>query len=453
MKKRAILSMILVLLFIFTACTSTQPTAPSQDSTDKNVEPTKEPVVEPSVEPVTIRTSVWGGEARFKLYDQVFDLYESENPHVTILRDYLAWGDYWVKKATQAAGGNLPDMTNVSWYSIREYAEKGMYVPLDQYIESGDINIDGWNDLVLDTGKVDGVLYSLPIGVSIDGLMSNKTLIEKAGMEVPPYEITYEDYKDYLLELQGKLPDEVWATTDKGKDFKSLSTWVRQKYGVEFYSPDGNSLGYTKEALKEWLEYWADLRDAGAIVPVAVSQELAGGDPWADTVEAREWVCTWMAPDNQLSIFQLYTKGELTIGRTPIMSDEGVNKYGEILLMTGFSLASNSKVPDETIKLINWFPRNIEGNRIFNADQGFVGVPEVVDMLTEMAEPKKAEFFNHATKVSISQPPVPPTIPWAVGSQAVVSAYERQYDELLYGKKTIDQVVDDFFAEAEELLR
>ena len=460
MRSKVIICLLLSIMLVVSACgqaTTAPTTAPAATTTGGGA--TTAPAATTAgttapAQPVTMRLAVWGGEARFKLYDQVFKLYTDENPHVTLQKEYLAWNDYWVKKATQAAGNNLPDLTNVSWYSIREYAAKGMYVPLKPYVDSGVVKTDGFLDLVLDTGKVDGVLYALPIGVSIDGLIANTTLIESVGMKAPSFEISYEDFVDYVLELQTKLPDRVWALTDQGGDQKQLATWVRQEYGVEFYAPDGKGLGFTKEALKEWLNYWQVFRDAGAIVPAEVTAELAGGDPWADTVQAREWVCLWAAPDNQLTIFQLYAKGKLTIGRTPF-STTGPNKYGEILLTTGFAIAKNSKIPDEVAKLVNWFPYSIEGNRIFNADQGFVGVPEVVDMLKakwQAAEPQKVEFFNHANAIANSKPAVPPTIPWAVGAAAVTAAWTRQYDELRYGRKTIDQVVDDFFAEATTLL-
>ena len=203
------------------------------------------------------------------------------------------------------------------------------------------------------------------------------------------------------------------------------------------------------------MEWWQVFRDAGAVVPPEITAELEGGDPWADTVQAREWVCLWSSPDNQLTIYQLYAEGEIGIGRWPYNASGSGNKWAEILLTTAFAIATNSNVKDDVAHLVNWFPYSIEGNRIFNADQGFVGVPEVVDMLKQKwteSEPQKVQFFNHANSVATSNPPVPPTIPWATGHTAVVSAFERQYDEVRYGNKTIDQMVDDFFAEAETLL-
>lgn len=454
MKKRIAITILLVLALLLVACGPQGTTTTTTTGSGGTTTTTTQGATDEEKDPVTIRTAVWGGEARFKLYDQVFALYEDEFPHVTIQKEYLAWSDYWVKKATQAAGNNLPDMTNISWYSIREYADRGMYVNLEPYVESGVIDIDNFLDLVLDTGKVDGVLYGVPIGVSIDGLMANKTLIESVGGQIPAFEVSYDDFINYVLDLQTKLPAGIYAITDQGRDQKQAATWIRQQYGVEFYADDGRSLGFPKEALKEWMEMWQVWREAGAVVPAEVSAELAGGDPWADTVQAREWVCLWFAPNNQLTIFQLYAEGQIVIGRQPY-SATGPQKWGEILLTTCFGIASNSTIPDETAHLVNWFPHSIEGNRIFNADQGFVGVPEVVDMLVdkwEAEEPQKVEFFNHANAVATSNPAVAPTIPWAVGHTAVVGAFERQYDEVRYGQKSIDQMVDDFFAEANELL-
>ncbi len=82
-------------------------------------------------------------------------------------------------------------------------------------------------------------------------------------------------------------------------------------------------------------------------------------------------------------------------------------------------------------------------------------MPEVADVLMGMAEaesPQKLAFFKHAESVTNSNPPAPATIPWAIGSVAVDAAYQRQYDEIRYGQKTMDQMIDDFFVEAGKLL-
>src|ERR1043165_2872045 len=72
-----------------------------------------------------IRLIWWGNPERDKRTNAVIDLYQKANAGVTIDPETYAWNDYWPKLATQAAGQNLPDVIQMDYRYIFEYARRG----------------------------------------------------------------------------------------------------------------------------------------------------------------------------------------------------------------------------------------------------------------------------------------------------------------------------------------
>ena len=60
-------------------------------------------------------------------------LYSTQNPGVTIDGETLGWDDYWPRLATQTAGRNAPDVIQMDYRYIFEYARRGALLPLDEY--------------------------------------------------------------------------------------------------------------------------------------------------------------------------------------------------------------------------------------------------------------------------------------------------------------------------------
>ena len=80
-----------------------------------------------------LRLTFWGGQARADRTYAVTDLYKAAKG-TDVEGEFLAWNDYWPKLATQTAGGNAPDVIQMDYRYIVEYAKRNAIAPLDEFV-------------------------------------------------------------------------------------------------------------------------------------------------------------------------------------------------------------------------------------------------------------------------------------------------------------------------------
>jgi multiple sugar transport system substrate-binding protein len=397
----------------------------------------------PSEDQITLRMAWWGGLERNEIYNAIADLYEEQNPNVEILREYAGWSDYWTRTATQAAGGNLPCVTASVIDTLTEYAQRGAYASLDPFVEAGIIDLSNWDQTVLEGTRIDGSLYMIPTGVTINAVVVNEDLIRRAGMEPPPFEITFDEFASYTRELQANLPDDVWATTNGAGYSEHFQSWVLQK-GYQIATEDASDVGFPPEVMIEFFEYWYDLYNDGVVLPIEISSQPLG-DAWADSFLATGRVAMQFTNSNQLKIYQLYTDDNLVLMRNPMMAD-GENEAGEYMRASALSIAANCETPEEAARFINWFVNDVEAATIFNMELGAVGPEHVQEALRATIDPKDVLVLDHFNAVLQD---IPEKMPDPMGTAAVLAAQRRANEAISYGTP-IEQAVEVFFNEARE---
>src|SRR3569833_1675006 len=121
---------------------------------------------------VHLRLYWWGGQARADRTNAVSDLYAKVNPGFTYDKDFNAFNDYWPKLGTQVAGGNAPDVFQMDYRYIVEYANRGAVQALDDYVGKS-LNLDDFDKDQIEGGMVIGQLYAVSLGASSDALLVN----------------------------------------------------------------------------------------------------------------------------------------------------------------------------------------------------------------------------------------------------------------------------------------
>jgi len=426
--------MILLLGFNLVACSSNNESVSGENDSSE----------------VELRFAWWGSAERDKIYNQILDLYEEQNPNVKIIREPSSWNDYWTKLSTQAAGGNLPDVFGLHLLLYgNEYFSKNVLEPLDSYVDNGQISTDGWDQSVIDAGTYKDQLYALAKGVTIQSLIVNISKLEELGIEPPSSDLTYEDFKDYALKISKKLPEgEYVISGDPTTIEHGVEMWARQK-GGSFVKEDGSDLGISKEDLKAYWTYWDDLRKEGVIPPGQVSAEQAGVTDESTLFGTGKAVFI-ERPTNQAKVFAKYVGGDkLGIMRYPMMSD-GEFKSGEQLQVPAIVMSKKSKHKEEAAKLISWFVNDLEATKIYKAENGLPGTEPVRENLKAELDPLDVEAINILEKVGED---IPPTTIRPNGSVEVLSIYKRYAEMVAFGKVEIDDAVDQFFAEAKKALK
>ncbi len=124
----------------------------------------------------------WGGQARADRTYGVTDLYTKGVRHRRIEGEFSAFGDYWPKLATQVAGGNSPDLIQMDYRYIVEYATRNSIAPLGRVRRRRPRSVDFDADQ-LEGGKVDGKLPGISLGANSAANILNVAAFEEAGVE------------------------------------------------------------------------------------------------------------------------------------------------------------------------------------------------------------------------------------------------------------------------------
>ncbi|MCM3439370.1 ABC transporter substrate-binding protein [Metabacillus halosaccharovorans] len=440
MNVRRFFSVILILLLSISLVACNSESGSSTENADNNKN---------GSDKVEIRFAWWGSAERDKIYNQILDLYEEQNPNVKIIREPTGWNDYWTKLSTQAAGKNLPDVFGLHLLLYgNEYFTKDVLEPLDTYVESGVISTEGWDQSVLDAGTYNNQLLALAKGVTIQSFITNISKIEKLGMELPPANMTYEDLKEYALEMKEKLPEgEYVFSGDPTSIEHGIEMWARQR-GGSFLKEDGSELGFSKEDLTDYWTYWDDFRKAGVIPSGEVSAEQSGVTD-ENTLFATGKAIFIERPTNQAKVFANYAGGDkLGILRYPLMED-GQYKSGEQLQVPAIVMSKNAKNKEEAAKLINWFVNDLEATKIYKAENGLPGTAPVRDNLTDVLDPLDVEAIEIMEKVGEE---IPPTTIRPNGSVEILTIYKRYAEMVAFEKLSIKDAVDQFFDETNKAL-
>ena len=80
-----------------------------------------------------LRCFWWGNPDRDKRTKAALDAYKAKSG-TEISAEALGWGDYWTKLGTQTAGGNAPDLIQMDYRYIFEYARRETLLALDAQV-------------------------------------------------------------------------------------------------------------------------------------------------------------------------------------------------------------------------------------------------------------------------------------------------------------------------------
>lgn len=394
-------------------------------------------------EKVELRISWWGGEARAELYRQILDNFEKTYPHIKVNREFADFNPYWDKLTTQAAGGNAPDVVHMHLTKIADYAKRNQLLALDEQIQAKEIDLSDFSPDIVNTGKINGKTYMVTIGNSSSSIIYNADLFKRVGVTPPADNWTWDQFADKAIELKKAVNrDDFWAIEGPGEG--NFGQMLRSK-GKDLYTPDGK-LGYTKEDMIEFMQFWEKLRQAGAIPPAATQAEL-GGKEFEQSMFAKGMAGMTFKATNQLKIFQQKSQDQLEITRVPTLPG---GKGGETVEGAYMSIYSKSKHPKEAALLINYFINDPEAAKIFKAEHGPVGSKKMNEVLKPMLDPSSIKVIDFMDKVAphlqiASTPPI--------GGNEISKQFKSAIEVVAFGKNPIEKAVDDYFAEAAKTLK
>lgn len=311
-----------------------------------------------------IQVAWWGGSDRAKRTQQVIALFEKSHPGVHVSASFSDINSYFQKLNTQAAGGGLPDVVQLGGGYVPQYMHEGQLLDLSSLVSKGTIDTGDFDQSQINQGTVDGKLYAVSVGGNMPALIYNKTMIEKAGMQPPADNLTWDTFASYLADLGKRLPSGTYALDHYNGPMFDI--WVRQLY-PESYTPDNKKPNYTVSDVQNYLQYWENLRRAGLNVPGdIVAGEIQSSSP--NTAPIVLGKCAIMTNwTNFLSQYQTLMKDELAMTRCP----SGGKQAGDYVQASQFlSIAANSKQPEVAAQFINFFTHDEGALKILGVERG-----------------------------------------------------------------------------------
>ena len=251
-----------------------------------------------SEEPITIRIMVPVSASQAKPLaelDMIKEYEEKTNVHVEW--EEVSMEAYAEKYKLTLASGDLPDAFGPSFaYDpsvIYKYAQEGMIVPLDEYIQSSTVNIKKWmneyDEFRALSTYPDGHIYALPSidenqNIRVDNLLYiNQSFLDKLNMEMPK---TLDELGDYLRsvttrDLNGDGRNEYGLSFEALQNAPSKYTYLFGLFGVAWdtksymNSRQGTTeleFAPTMEETRKALEYFHGWYEEGLLDPENFTQ-------------------------------------------------------------------------------------------------------------------------------------------------------------------------------------
>ncbi|MEC0202238.1 extracellular solute-binding protein [Paenibacillus lautus] len=427
MLKKCFVGILASLLLFVTACSGTDHTGEG-GSTDAGTEPGGQ---------VELRMMWWGDQKRADITNEALKVFQDKHPNIKIVGEFSPSSGYFDKLNTQLASGTAPDIFFLGG-NVVDYAKKDVLLNLDPYVGS-ELNLDGMDATMVEYGRLDGKLQHISAGANARGIVINKALFEKAGIPLPDRDWDWEEFAAISKELSDKLGDGVYGTYNFTVD--GMDIFLKQR-GKQLYDMENGKLGFAKEDIQEWFEYWEQASKAGGIV----TPELQVSNPHDDT--SKSLLITGKAamsllPSNQLAAFQSLTEDPLILHPVP----RGPKGTGVVFESSqGLSGYANTKHPKEVATLMDFWINDPEAAKILGNDRGVPVTEANRNLLQEEAGPVEEIVYNYTSLVSEATKTEPFDVSYNPPGFAEFSKLaQTTTQEIGFGRKNVELAVTDFY--------
>lgn len=392
-----------------------------------------------------LRLLFWGGQDRADRTYKVVDLFDTASGN-KMEAEFLAWNDYWPKLATQTAGGNAPDVVQMDYRYIVEYAKRNAIAPIDEL--GAKLADAGFDADQLEGGKVDGKLYGISLGANSVAMLINTAAFEEAGAEVPTNAWTF----DTLMDIGEKFASAnirggMRAIADGSYSEPFLDNWLRQK-GKALYTADGQ-LGFDEADAVEWYQMWNKLRDAKVCVAPDVQAMDTG--PLESTMLVTGKSALMPSNSNQLVAFQGLIPDPLNMCGYPRIGEGiGGGHYRKPSMF--FSVGGSSADKEAAASFVDFFVSDPEAAKILTVERGIPCLPSTRDVVEPLLDGPNKIALNFVANLGDLLGPLPPPPPAAAG-EVDSSLIRTLGQEVGFGAKTAEQAGKELVEGATAILQ
>lgn len=219
---------------------------------------------------VKLKVATWAGAEELREFEElVAKVNTTATDYVIEVQSIPA--DYYQKLQTMIAGKQSPDFMWLSQEYIAQYASLGAIAPLDEHLNGlASYKADDYFQGTIDVGQYKDQLYALPWISQPYMLYYNQDMFEKAGVELPTNDWTWEDFIAAGKQL---TKDGEWGALLNNIP-TAMYTW---SYGGDVFDKDGNIKLDSPESIKG-LEMYQSVVKSGIAPARAQADSMGNGD-------------------------------------------------------------------------------------------------------------------------------------------------------------------------------
>jgi multiple sugar transport system substrate-binding protein len=400
--------------------------------------PDAAPTFDPNEE-VSLDLAFWGNDVRADLYNQAIVAFNEEYPNITVNATFLTFPEFWEKRQTEAAGGNLPDVMQFDYSYLRQYSENNLLLDLDPYL-GNIIETDPLPENILDIGVVNDTTYGITTSTNAWGLFTNPVLLEKAG--VAEFEGgSWDDYAEWMGEVTDGAGGEFWGGADFTGRIQNFELQLRSE-GQNLFNEDGTP-GFDEERLTEFWESGQDVRD-GIGIPQQRVEEVAPKGAFDSALTASELTWDNFGAGYLAGLGEGYT--ELGLIAPPVTEEGAQDLYLKPSML--HTISASTEHPEAAATLVNFLVNSPESGEIFGTNRGLPASETALEAaeLDPLSQQVKDYEASIADRLG-DAPPVP-----IVGYGTLEEKFRQLGTELAFGTVTVDDAVSQFFAEMDVVL-
>lgn len=174
----------------------------------------------------------------------IIDAFETENPDITIKVQNASFEDYFTSLKTRIAGNTAPDTFELNYENFVSFASSGALLDLEKSAP-GSIDKSVYFPKAYDAFNYQGVQLGLPESFSVVVLIYNKDLFDKAGLDYPTADWTWEDEAAAATKLTDAA-NGVYGEYQPVQFFEFYKSLAQS--GGQFFNADNTEATFNSEA-------------------------------------------------------------------------------------------------------------------------------------------------------------------------------------------------------------
>ncbi|RNA68419.1 sugar ABC transporter substrate-binding protein [Alteribacter keqinensis] len=282
---------------------------------------------------------VWAMGEEGNNLPKLLEGFTEDNPDINIDVQAIPWDQSHEKLLTAVASGNGPDVLQLGTTRVPEFADAGILLPLDEYMdEYPEFAPENFFDGAVESTQFDGETIGIPWYVETRALYYRTDLLAEAGFDQAPQ--NWDELKSAASSLSEE--DDVYGFSIDMND-PIVPVILGWQNGADFVDENGN-VDVRDEAFVEGLEFYVSFFEEG----------ISSTSGQMDTIEGfRNGVLPmfqsgpWMI--NLINEQAPEIEGDWDIAMLP-----GQDTNASVMGGSNLSIFHNSENVDESLRLISY---------------------------------------------------------------------------------------------------